>query len=169
MFQSNNVEEITPGTMAVLSVPGSGNSRILEGKDELLVECNPSKLIDYACRFFGSSLKGRQEGTAHVCRLTHKAPIAVNPSNGMYFFPTSSPSNSDCSWIAHSHIHRIERGLSGTTRIIFKNEVEIAIPVSHGIIVNQIQRTAQFRYLLERRLGENRPQSFPGLTADPFA
>lgn len=170
MFQLNNAEELTPHTLAVVSMveAGKNKSRILEGKNEVVVGYTPSKLIDYACKFFGSSLKGRQEGTADVCKITHKAPIAVNPSNGMYFFPTASPSNPDCSWIAHSHIQDVQDALSSSTKIIFKNGVEIILPVSKGIILNQIQRTAQFRYLLDYRL-KYVSQSSAGLIAEPFA
>lgn len=170
MLQLVNPQELTPHTLAVISTfeNEKNKSRILEGKDELLAEYTPSKLIDYACKFFGSSLKGRQEGTADVCKITHKAPIAVNPSNGMYFFPTASPSNPNCSWIAHSHIEDFYSEWPNSTTIVFKNGIKITVPVSNGIIANQIQRTAQFRYLLDHRL-RYVAQSHAGFVAEPFA
>lgn len=170
MVNLKNMHEITPHTLAVLaaSSPDGKRARMLEEKDEIFIEHSPSKIVDYACKFFGSSLKGRQEGTADVCGVTHKAPIAVNPSTGMYFFPTASPSNPACSWIAHSHIDHIHSAMPNSTRVIFKNGVEIVLPVSHGSILNQVQRTAQFRYLLDHRI-KYMAQSNAGLVAEHFA
>lgn len=170
MIQLKDVQEITPNTLAILSRLAAGRNSvcILEDTEEIFTEYSPSKLMDYACKFFGSSLRGRQEGTADVCKITHKAPIAVNPSSGMYFFPTASPSHPDCSWIAHSHIADIQRSSSNFAHIIFKNGVEITIPVSHGIIMNQVQRTAHFRYLLEKRIWYV-SQGHAGHVAEPFA
>lgn len=147
--------EVTPLTMAVLSEKddeGSRNTVVLEEKKEYTVHTTPTKMIDEACKFFGSSLKGRLEGTKDISRITHKAPIAIDPSSGMYFFPTASPSNIECSWIAHSHVKDIQSIEKTKTEIIFKNGRRIIINVSYGSMMNQLQRTAQFRYSLDTRM-----------------
>src|SRR5690606_5961525 len=105
-----------------------------------------------ACKFFGASLKGRQEGTKNICGITHKAPISIDPSSGMYFFPTTSPTSSKCSWIAHSHIDHVLRIDSKTSEIVFKNGKKVVINASYGSVMNQIHRTAQYRYLLDQRI-----------------
>lgn len=150
-----SVHEITPSTMAVISSRdenGKSISYILEETTEYISNNPPSKLIDVACKFFGSSLKGRQEGTRDVCGLTHKVPISIDPASGMYFFPTYSPTSPKCSWIAHSHVDKINRTTEGRTEIRFKNGKEINLDVSYGSILNQIRRTAQFRFLLDNRI-----------------
>lgn len=147
--------EITPLTMAVLSKKddeGTTNAIVLEEKKEYTVHTTPTKMIDEACKFFGSSLKGRLEGTKDISRITHKAPIAIDPSSGMYFFPTASPSNTECSWIAHSHVKDIHSIGKTKTEIIFKNGRRIIVNVSYGSMMNQLQRTAQFRYSLDTRM-----------------
>lgn len=149
--------EVTPLTMAILSKEnqnGGMNTYVLEESKEYTVHFTPTKIIDYACRYFGSSLQGRLEGTKDVSRITHKAPIAIDPSSGMYFFPTASPKNKKCSWIAHSHIQFVQRAKGGRqTEINFKNGTRIVVDVSFGTMLNQIQRTAQFRYSLDSRMG----------------
>ncbi|SDJ88111.1 competence protein ComK [Sediminibacillus albus] len=146
--------EVTPVTLAVIGeeVDNKFSSHILEDEETFQVKQPSSKIIDIACKFFGSSLRGRQEGTKDICGITHKAPISIDPSSGMYFFPTSSPNNPQCSWIAHSHIDQINKASSQSTEITFKNGKSITLPVSHGSMLNQIQRTAQFRYLLDHRI-----------------
>ncbi|QTM98644.1 competence protein [Sediminibacillus dalangtanensis] len=146
--------EVTPLTLAVIG-GDKGNrfsSRVLEEEEIIQVKQPASKIIDLACKFFGSSLRGRQEGTKDICNITHKVPVSIDPSSGMYFFPTASPNSPQCSWIAHSHIDRISKAANQSTEVIFKNGTSITLPVSHGIILNQIQRTAQFRYLLDHRI-----------------
>src|SRR5699024_3323355 len=147
--------EVTPLTMAILAQQnenGSTSTRILEEQEEYSVHHSPSKIIDNACKFFGSSLRVRQDGTKGICGITHKAPISVDPGSGMYFFPTTSPTNPKCSWIAHSHINQVVQGPGRQTEVIFKNHKSILLDISFGSMLNQVQRTAQYRYLLDNRI-----------------
>jgi len=147
--------EITPLTMAILPNYEENNaksSHVLEESREYIVHSAPTKVIDNACKFFGSSLKGRIEGTKDISGITHKSPIVVDPSSGMYFFPTASPMNESCSWIAHSHIDQIFPKENNQTEILFKNGKRILFDVSYGSMLNQVHRTAQFRYSLEERI-----------------
>ncbi|WP_177167365.1 competence protein ComK [Salinibacillus kushneri] len=109
-----------------------------------------NELAAFLCYFI--TLRGRQEGTKGVCGITHKSPIAIDPHSGMFFFPTTSPNNPTCAWIAHSHIFQIKPLDKDKTKIIFKTGQEIIVSVSYGSMMNQIQRTAQFRYKLTERL-----------------
>lgn len=156
MFEKNLIPhyEITPQTIAVIAQveDGKTTSLILEEEAQYETFESPSKVIDQACKFFGSSLKGRQEGTREISGLTHKAPISIDPQSGMYFFPTASPVKYNCSWIAHTHIKTIREAKYGMTEIEFNNEKKIIFDVSLGSMMNQIQRTAQFRYLLDHRI-----------------
>ncbi|WP_182200072.1 competence protein ComK [Paraliobacillus salinarum] len=70
----------------------------------------------------------------------------------MYFFPTVSPQQPFCSWISHSYVHTIRRTPKNETEFIFKNGKSVILDVSYGSMLNQLQRTAQFRYLLEERM-----------------
>lgn len=154
-FIYSGKSEITPLTMVVspyLNKQGGLNSRILEGKTEYIVSDSPSKVMDRACRFFGIDLKGRQNGTKQILNLTHKLPISIDPHSGMYFFPTKSPANPKCIWLNHTHIEDIEELESKRTKVIFKNSLTIDIDVSYGSMMNQINRTAQYRFILDSRI-----------------
>lgn len=151
----STTHEITPLTMAILAhydEVGNRMTRILEKGSEYFVKSSPSKVIDEACHFFGASLKGRQEGTRHISGITHKAPIAIDPYSGIYFFPTVSPASPACSWIAHTHIYKIRETKNQQTEITFKTGQKVIVEVSVGSIQNQVNRTAQFRYLLGARV-----------------
>ncbi|WP_138419752.1 competence protein ComK [Aquibacillus sediminis] len=146
--------EVTPNTLALISnkIDGRYVTQLLEDREYYYIKKSPSKVMDLACKFFGSSLKGRQDGVKDMCNFSNKVPICIDPSSGMYFFPTSSPQNANCSWVAHSHIDQIKKLRSQSTQITFKNGQSIVLAISHGSLLNQIQRTAQYRYLLDKRI-----------------
>lgn len=147
--------EVSPKTMAIIAVQnenGTVNSKVMEEHTEYVVHISPTKMIEYACQYFGSSFQGRLDGTRDVCGFTYKAPITINPASGMYFFPTSSPNDKKCSWLSHSHIERIVSAERQLAKVIFKNGKSIVIDASFGSMTNQLYRTAQFRYLLNERL-----------------
>lgn len=147
--------EITPLTIAILprrTEKGRLGSSILEDEEEYFVNEPPSKVIDLACKFFGASLKGRQTGTREVSNMTHKLPISIDPVSGLYFFPTLSPTNPNCAWIAHSHIKDIIEVENQSTKILFKNGLNIIVNISYGSLKNQINRTAQYRFVLDERI-----------------
>src|SRR5690625_2236408 len=101
-LENLEVSEVTPLTMAILphyDETGSLISNIITETGQHLIQLTPLKVIHQACGFFASSLQGRLDGTRSVSRITHKAPIAIDPSSGIYFFPTKSPRNKECSWI----------------------------------------------------------------------
>ncbi len=163
--------EVTPLTMAVIAKHdenGNINTTVLEEQEEYFVQHSPSKVIDYACKFFGSSLRGRQDGTRDICGITHKAPISVDPTSGMYFFPTIAPTNPKCSWIAHSHIDQVLKGPDRFTKVVFNNGKSILLEVSLGSMLNQVHRTAQYRYLLDNRIKYLQRQN-ADVVAEPFA
>ena len=148
--------EVTPLTMAILSKPnmdGSVHTVVLEEMQEYSVSTAPTKMIDQACKFYGKSLSGLQEGTKSVSNITHKVPIAIDSASGMYFFPTESPQNKSCSWLAHSYIADINPINDGSKTVIkFTNGKIVTIDISYGSMQNQLNRTAQFRYRLNERM-----------------
>lgn len=153
--KTKKLYEINPLTMAVMpqnDVTGETNTIVLEETGEYIIDSSPTKLIDLACRYFGSSLEGRLDGTKDISKITHKAPIAIDPSSGMFFFPTTSPRNMNCSWINHSHVKEIQPTEFDRSKVIFYNGEEVIVDVSYGSMMNQLQRTAQFRFSLENRM-----------------
>ena len=147
--------EVNPYTVAVIgekNEQGSVCSKIIELKKEFVIDQRPTLIIDQSCKYFGSSLRGRQEGTKEITGITHKAPIAIDPSSGIYMFPTNSPNKDTCAWLAHSYILDYHSIGHEKTLITFTNNQEIKLNISKGSFENQLNRTAQFRYILSNRI-----------------
>ncbi len=142
-------------------------TEVYEGDKRFDLIDHPSKVIDGSCRYFASSLEGRLAGTKEVAGFTHKPPIVISPAMGIYFFPIISPKRKECSWIAHPFIRSYHSEINQTTTIIFTNGVSVNVPVSTGMIANQVQRTAQFRFMLEDRL-KTSGAYITGKIAEPF-
>ncbi|WP_458414394.1 competence protein ComK [Schinkia sp. CFF1] len=155
-----NEFEVNPYTMAIVGEKGSNDqpvySRILEVENEFLVKMKPTLVMDKSCKYFGSSLKGRQEGTKELTGITYKAPIAVDPTNEIYMFPTISPHKDTCAWISHSYILNYKSAGPEKTIVTFTNNKSITLNISKGSFENQLNRTAQYRFILSNRIFKKR-------------
>ncbi len=147
--------EVNPQTMALLAQydeRGQVVTEVFESKGCFKLPKHPSQIVDDSCRYFASSLEGRISGTKQVAGFTHKPPIVISQAMGIYFFPIISPKRKECSWISHNFIRSYQGEENQTTTIFFSNGMSVNVPVSEGMIANQVQRTAQFRFILEARL-----------------
>lgn len=165
--------EVTPLTMAVIPTDSSlrkqSSSLLLEETGERTAEYYPTQLIDLSCKSYGSSLKGRLEGTASIASITHKPPIIIDSPFGMAFFPTASPYHPACIWLSHVHIERIVENTSNGTDVYFVNGKIITLDVSFHSLENQLSRAAQFRFALENRLTISKKKTKRKQFINPFA
>ncbi|MBN8199051.1 MULTISPECIES: competence protein ComK [Bacillaceae] len=149
--------EVNPNTMIIkpLSYGLKVYSQIWELDDEVTSPFKPVDIIKSSCRYFGSSYEGRKEGTRQLTGITHKAPITIDPTNFIYFFPTASPNNLECIWIALDHINYFKRAENAHTQVVFKNKQSFIIPVSYTTLNNQVLRTALLKTTLIRRIEDS--------------
>lgn len=135
--------EINASTLAIIPIDEK-TSHVYEEEGEYIVGKNSNKLIDYNCKFYGSSYKGRCEGTKYLTGIKSKFPIIIEESRNIIFFPTSSSRSSDNSWIALNKIKKYKPDYYGT-KIMFENEQEIDVPISFYSIDNQYSRATMLK------------------------
>ncbi len=146
--------EINNSTIAIISLK-KGRSRIIEENDEFVVTKDSTEIINDSCKFFGSSYSGRFEGTKNLIGINYKAPIIIEESREIIFFPTSSPRFQNCNWICLKKIHNIEKDNKRTV-LHFKNGSRLILDVSYHSIENQILRST----LLESKIRNRRNEVF---------
>lgn len=134
-------------------------SRVLEVDGSYIVSMKPIEIIERSSKYFGSSYQGRLEATKEITGITHKAPIAIDPSNMIYFFPTHSPNHPQCTWISHQYVKEHFNIHPTKTKILFVNEKTIQLPISNGSFENQLYRTAQLRSMLIERIEAKDPKA----------
>ena len=142
--------EINEDTLAVISI-NDKKSNILEDDREFSIYQNAYEIMDESCIYFGSSYNGRKEGTKSILGVNYKVPIVVEDSKNMIFFPTASPTDNECIWVALNNIKFFEKIDYNQTRIVFKNNKEILVPVSYRSVENQILRATRLESLLRNR------------------
>ena len=140
--------EINSSTLAIIPIDNN-TSHVYEEEAEYIVNQNSNKIIDYNCKFYGSSYRGRCEGTKYLTGIKSKFPIIIEESRNIIFFPTSSIRKQDNSWISLNMIKKYKPNLYGTL-IRFHNEKELDVPISFYSIDNQYCRAT----LLKAKLYE---------------
>ncbi|KEK24869.1 competence protein ComK [Bacillus gaemokensis] len=126
-------------------------TRVVEVEDSFFMFQKPLDIVEQSCRKHGSSFLGRKEGTKELTRITHKAPIAISPTDQLYFFPTYSYSRKECAWLSHFHIANNKELADGNLMIRFINGLGVKLEMSKSSFENQQNRTAKLRTEYEDR------------------
>jgi competence protein ComK len=163
-LKHNQIEEyeVNPYTMFIkpLVYGSKMYSQIVEIEDEFTSPFKPIEIIKKSCEYFSSSYEGRKNGTKQLIGITHKVPVAIDPSNFIYFFPTTSPNRSECIWVSHEHVLNYRRLASNQTEVTFQNKQSFIFPISYSSFENQLLRTALLRTKLMQRIGQTDRKSF---------
>ncbi|SIS47598.1 competence protein ComK [Salimicrobium flavidum] len=156
--------EVNEKTIALIAVEEEGKirTRVMEEEDSFIVDLCPTRVIDDSCKYFGSNLSGRISGTKAITNYTHKSPIVISGMLKLYYFPTMSPARLECSWISHNYVRTFfpsDRDPKRTA-VQFMNKAWEDLAVSPGVFSNQLERTAQFRLMYEKRFASTVRHSF---------
>lgn len=154
------IEEYEINSFTVLVMPITYGSKVFSKIYEFDEECvspfRPIDIIRESCEFFGSSFEGRKDGTRKLVGFTHKVPIAISPPNNIYFFPTTSPENPRCIWVAHDHVVSYKKGEQNSTIVHFKNNQCMQLPISSSSFQNQVIRTMMLQSKLSQRIEDTK-------------
>lgn len=154
---------VNKNTMALLPVILGEKrivTRVVEVEDSFFMFQKPLDIVERSCRKHGSSFLGRKDGTKELTRITHKAPIAISPTDQLYFFPTYSYSRKECAWLSHFHIENNKELADGNLIIRFINGLAVKLEISKSSFENQQNRTAKLRTEYEDRKDKQRRLHF---------
>lgn len=142
--------EINSKTLAIIPIDNEV-SKVLEGESVYYIKKTPTEIIDHSCRYFGSSYLGRFEGTKHILGFNYKAPIIIEETKRIIFFPTASPRLSNCAWI---NLHNIKSYTKDYKKsiILFKNGSKVRLEISYNSLENQIFRATRLAVLINERI-----------------
>jgi len=143
--------EINCETLAIIPI-SNGKSKIIEENDEFIIGKKGSNIINDSCKYFGSSYEGRIKGSKDLLGSSHKLPIIIEEINKIVFFPTSSPRNEGCIWLALNSIDNYERVNKENTILKFTCGKTIEIEIPYQIVDNQILRATRLEALYEKRV-----------------
>ena len=143
--------EISKETLAI--IPYGKNSSIVYEKDcNFIVNNSPNNIMDESCRYYGSTIQGRQKGTTNLTGISYKAPIIINEEGNIIFFPTSSPRLKKCCWVSlnniESYYYDFEKNLC---IIIFDNKEKMEFDMSYCVLNNQILKSHRLESIINKR------------------
>ncbi len=141
--------EVNKETLAVIGLE-EGKTKIIEYDMEKILDEKSYQVMDYSCGYFGSSYQGRVDGSKSILGSNYKVPVIVEESSEMIFFPTTSPSSTECTWISLNAVEKIFDE-DNTTKVILKNDIILETNVSKSSLENQLLRATRLKYLLNMR------------------
>ena len=146
--------EINDETLAILPFE-DGHSKVIESRDEYVINDSPYEVMEHSCKYFGSSFQGRLLGSKDILGSVYKSPIIVEESQKLIFFPTEALSSENVSWLSYNNIRNIEK-YNKQTRIIFKNGESIVVDCPYFSVKNQIFRCNMLDTISENRKSDKK-------------
>lgn len=140
--------EINNKTMALYAM--NDKTRVYEEDRNFIVDQSANEIMEESCAYFGSSLDGRRKGTEKLIGALYKAPIIVEETKDIIFFPTSSHKSNSCSWLRSNRVKRYYYK-NGKLIVEFVNGDRLPLNVSYGVIDNQILRSIRLESVLRSR------------------
>ena len=126
--------EINNETMALIPL-SKGKVKVLEYDEEFILDTNATQIMEDSCQYFGSSLEGRRKGTEVMIGVSYKAPIIVEETFELIFFPLSSSRYHDTPWISLKYVDKYYK--EGKNVVLeFLNGRKILLDVTFGIFDN---------------------------------
>lgn len=141
--------EINLGTLLIEPVTDK-ISHVVEINNDYMVNKRTLDLIDDSCKFFGSSYIGRVEGTKNLVKLNYKAPIIIEESKNIIFFPISSARYNNTTWVSLNNIEDYYEEDNLTT-IVFKGGEHVKLDISYRSLENQILRSTMLLSTFQKR------------------
>ena len=142
--------EINDDTLAIVPTD-IWNSIVLEDECSYNIKMKPLDIVDYSCKYFGSSYEGRKTGAGDILNSGYKLPIMVEETKNLIFFPTMSPLDDECSWISLKSISNYYKISNDKTRVEFKNGKSITLNVSFNSFNNQVMRASRLESVIRNR------------------
>ena len=135
--------EINIDTLAIIPID-ENTSKVYEKEAEYIINKSSNSIIKNNCEYYGSSYKGRCEGTKYLTGIKTKQPIIVEESRNMIFFPTTSTRSKQSYWIALNKITDYTKKKYNST-ITFDNNKSIDLNISFYSLDNQICRATMLK------------------------
>lgn len=142
--------EVNCNTLALIPI-SENETKVIENDNNFIVNKPVMEIIEESCEYFGSSYLGRHQGTKKLIGISYKAPIIIEESKNLIYFPTTSPRLLNCSWICLSNIKNYQ-SKNGKTEIFFNNNKKIKLDVSFGSFDNQVLRATKLEAVLRKRI-----------------
>lgn len=140
---------ITEATLAL--IPKNNRTRVFELEHTLVLNEETPDVVDRNCCINGSTLAGRQRGSAYLIGSNYKPPIVIDELKKLILIPTHSVRNTKCSWLMLNNILNYTRTENNTVNVEFINHKKITINISFSKFDKQVLRATRLESSLRGR------------------
>ncbi len=141
--------EISSETLAIIPIENFC-SKVIERDCTKIIQKTPMQIIQDSCHYFGSSYLGRAKGTQKLIGVSHKAPIIIEESREIIFFPTTSPRLYECCWVSLKNIDKYNK-YEQNSSVLFNSGYSLKLNMSYGSLENQVLRATRLESVLRTR------------------
>lgn len=117
-----------------------------ENKEERL-----KNILETSCLFYGSTLKGRKEGTKNLINEVYKLPIIINDAKLLIIFPLVSLRSDKSIWLVYNNIKEYHQINKSKVLVTFKNNSTTIIKVSYYRFHMQILKCSRLEVVKNSR------------------
>lgn len=148
--------EINDETLAVIPTD-EGKCEAIELHGNIPIKDTSLTVIVHSCEYFGINYKTRLNSTYKFIKARYKAPVVVEESSRLIFFPISSPRNKDTVWMSYNNILAYEKSEEKNETIVkFNNGYSMKVPVSYYTFNSQYSKAARLHASYSVRNGKKR-------------
>ncbi|WP_318617282.1 competence protein ComK [Sporosarcina sp. YIM B06819] len=123
-------------TLALESVfTGDYKSKIITTHGNYFSKLSPHQLLNKACLYHFSTMKGRIQAATILLNYDKKPPFLIAP-NELGVCPTASPQNADCVWL-FNHRYTVTEVGKGQSIVTFMEGTSIYVKASRHTILKQ--------------------------------
>lgn len=145
-----NYYEINKGTMCLLQNINN-TTIVIEEDNEYTVDENIHKIVSDSCKNFGSTFKGRTEGTRELTGIKYKTPIVISEYLSIIMIPTGSTRGELCHWVSLNSIKDISKTENNECIVNFINGKSVKLDISFFIMQNQLAKATRLEYCLRKK------------------
>lgn len=128
-----------------------GRTMVIEKKRSIKIDTSCLKLLKKSCSWYGNTYNMQRQFVIDKFNYYIKTPIIVSHFDMLIYFPTTSPSSSNCIWISYNNIDRYVKE-KDYTKIYFKNGKVLNVSASYATIDNQITKCIKIEKYLYKNV-----------------
>ncbi|SER59740.1 competence protein ComK [Salisediminibacterium halotolerans] len=135
---------ITNKTMALYPANHSDYDTLVYDVDAVYgVRQTVTMIIDNSCRQYCSDMHSRRRYVSDLTQVHKKVPLLIDETNAIFTFPTHSPTDLRCVWLAFHHVSTYvpdEHDPNITIVKTYSNRT-LTVTISYNTFKKQITRT----------------------------
>ncbi len=146
--------DINRNTVMIIPI-NDKKSRVIETNGDYIVDDNAYSIMERSCLYFGSSYEGRLLSSKNILGSVYKAPIVVEESRSIIFFPVKSSVVKQIVWISLNNLVSYNKHEKKTI-ITFKRDKQVLLDIPYFSIDNQVLRSTLLESVIRRRKNEEK-------------